>query len=81
MPESTINAVINRIVVDDDFRGQVLDQGASALTGFDLEPAEAAAITDAVHADAGVEPFTNLRAQARFEPLFAAASASATKIG
>ena len=81
MTTSSINTAIDRIVSDVDLRDEVVKGGSSALAPFDLEPAEAAALTDALRADDGAEPFENLRRQARFEPLFAAASASATKVG
>ena len=81
MSESAANTVIDRIVVDDELRGRVVRDGAAALAGFDLELAEARAIASALRADDGAEPFTHLRRQVSFEPLFAAASASATKIG
>jgi hypothetical protein len=76
-----MNTVIDRLVSNEELRAQVLAEGAGPLEAMGLEPGEAVAVTDALRADLGTEPFTNLRRQARFEPLFAAASASATKIG
>jgi len=81
MTTSDINTVIDCLVSDDDLRARVLMHGADSLGVFSLEPQEATALAEAVKADGGAEPFTHLRQQARFEPLFAAASASATKIG
>jgi hypothetical protein len=76
-----MNAVIDRLVSDETLRAQVLAEGPGHLEAFGLEPGEAIAVADALRADLGTEPYTHLRRQARFEPLFAAASASATKIG
>ena len=81
MAVTDINTVVDQLVLDEDLRSSVLAEGYEALNRFDLERPEALAIVDALRADDGAEPFTHLRRQARFEPLFAAASASATKIG
>jgi hypothetical protein len=81
MTATAVNTIIDQLVSDDALRHRVMHEGAPALAPFAIEHGEALALAEAVRADLGAEPFENLRRQARFEPLFAAASASATKIG
>ena len=76
-----VNRVIDRIVRDEGLAHDVLARGQAALQEYDLTPDEANAVAAALQGDVGQEPFAALRALVRFEPLFAAYSATATKKG
>jgi hypothetical protein len=77
----TVNETIDLLVRDAELVRRVVLEGPPRLVTLGLNASEAAEVADAVRADGGREPFANLRRAVRFEPLFAAASASATKIG
>lgn len=84
MSDRNVNQAIERIMSDDALFRQVVVSGRSALSGYDLTDREAADIVAAVVQDARTgdpSTFAALRTVARFDHLFGAASASATKSG
>jgi hypothetical protein len=81
MSTQRMNEAIDALMRDHALIARVLRDGGDALSAFGLEPAELSELVDAVRADGGAEPYAHVRQLARFEPLFAAASASVTKIG
>jgi hypothetical protein len=81
MSTQRMNEAIDALMRDDALIARVLRDGSDALTTFALEPDELTQLVEAVRADGGAAPYAHVRQLARFEPLFAAASASVTKIG
>jgi hypothetical protein len=84
MSDHVVNQAIERIMTDDTLFRQVVVSGQSALGEYDLTDREVADIVAAVMQDARVDDpstFAALRTVARFDHLFGAASASATKSG
>jgi len=84
MSDLAVNHAIERILRDGSFLDQILAEGQTALGDYDLADQEAAEILAAVRRDARegkLASFESLRTTARFGPLFAAASASSTKVG
>jgi hypothetical protein len=84
MCDHVVNHAIERIMTDEKMLCQVLSRGPSALAGYDLTDQESADIVAAVSEDMRADDpsaFAALRMVARFDPLFAAASATSTKSG
>jgi hypothetical protein len=84
MSDHAVNHAIERIMTDETLFRQVAVSGQSALAEYGLTDRESADIVAAVTQDARADDrsaFAALRAVARFDHLFAAASASSTKSG
>jgi hypothetical protein len=84
LSDHVVNQAIERIMTDDSLFRRVIVGGQSALGDYDLNDREVADIVTAVRQDARADDrsaFAALRAVARFDHLFGAASASATKSG
>jgi hypothetical protein len=70
-----VNRAIERLLNDESFYHRVVECGGSVLEDDELSPRDVDEIVAAVRSD------RSLHQMARFGPLFAAASASATKVG
>jgi len=84
MSDRVVNHAIEQIMADDTLFRQVVASGESALAEYGLTDRESADIVAAVTQDARAEDptaFVALRNVARFDHLFAAASATSTKSG
>jgi hypothetical protein len=84
MCDHVVNHAIERIMTDEKLFRQVVSHGSLVLAEYDLTDRESADIVAAVSEDARAEDpsaFAALRMVARFDPLFAAASATSTKSG
>lgn len=85
MYDTRVNQVIDRIVRDPDFSQDVLQAQEAALAEYELDDEDVQRIIAALEADHNLsddaEPFSNLRQLARIDHLFAAVSASSTKVG
>ncbi len=84
MCDHVVNHAIERIMTDEKLFREVVSRGSSALAEYNLTDRESADIVAAVSEDARADDpnaFAALRMVARFEPLFAAASATSTKSG
>ena len=84
MCDQTVNHAIERIMTDEKMFRDVVSHGSSGLAEYDLNDRESADIIAAVSEDARANDpsaFAALRMVARFDPLFAAVSATSTKSG
>ena len=84
MSDHAVNHAIERIMTSETLFRQVLDRGRPALAEYGLTDQESADIVAAVAQDARddvTSTFVALRRVARFDHLFAAASATCTKSG
>jgi hypothetical protein len=84
MSDHAVNHAIERVMTSRTLFGHVLEAGPAALDGCGLSEQESAEIAGAVAQDArAADPtaFAALRRVARFDHLFGAAAATATKSG
>lgn len=83
MSDLAVNRAIEALLTDSALYEDVVASDGAALRHYDLSEEEQEEIVTAVKrgATSGSDTFSALRTVARFGPLFAAASASSTKVG